>query len=81
MDDAEARKEIAMLDMTFDEYISIRKTDPNTPLIVQIQRAKSIASVIGHYYAARYLAKRGWSIEAACWILLRKDARIAQSTS
>jgi hypothetical protein len=81
MDDAEARKEIAMLDMTFDEYISIRKTDPNTPLIVQIQRAKCLTRTLGFYIAARYLAKRGWSIEAACWILLRKDARIAQSTS
>lgn len=63
-----------MMDMTMDEYISIRKTDP-TPLIIQIQRAKTIAKTLGYYIAARYLEKRRWSIDAACWILLHRSAR------
>lgn len=62
------------MDMTMDEYISIRKTS-NVPLVVQIQRAKTIARTLGFYIAARYLARRNWSIDAACWILLHKPLR------
>jgi len=33
-------------------------------------RARHIARTLGAYYAARYLARRGYSIEAARWVLL-----------
>ena len=41
----------------------------------EINRAKSIAKSLGYYVAARYLAKRNWSLEAALWILLRTQVR------
>lgn len=41
----------------------------------QIARARQIARTLGFYVAARYLARREWSIEAALWILLRTSVR------
>ena len=38
--------------------------------MTQIERARSIGRTLGTYKAARYLAKRGWSIEAAMWVLV-----------
>lgn len=38
----------------------------------EIARAIAIAKTLGIFNAARYLALRGWSIESARWILLRK---------
>ena len=40
----------------------------------QAQRAKAlcIARSLGYRVAARYLAVRGWSVEAARWILFRR---------
>lgn len=37
-----------------------------------IPRARNIAKSLGYKVAGRYLARRGWSIEAARWILLGK---------
>lgn len=34
-----------------------------------IERARNIASTLGTFAAARYLWKRGWSVEAAAHIL------------
>lgn len=34
-----------------------------------IERARSIQRTLGTYKAARFLAKRGWSVEAALHIL------------
>ena len=36
----------------------------------QIWRARLIAKSLGYYTAARYLAKRGWTIGGARWVLL-----------
>jgi hypothetical protein len=36
----------------------------------EVARARHIRRTLGTYVAARFLAKRGWSIEAALWILL-----------
>jgi len=38
----------------------------------QIDRARHIKRTLGTFKAARYLNKRGWSIEAALHILLKK---------
>jgi hypothetical protein len=38
----------------------------------QIDRARIIARSLGVYQAARYLALRNWSIDAALWILTRR---------
>lgn len=38
----------------------------------EITRARTIARSLGPGVAARYLRKRGWSLEAAFWILFRK---------
>lgn len=38
----------------------------------EIERARIIAATLGPYTAARYLAKRNWSIEAALYIILGK---------
>jgi len=40
----------------------------------QMQRAKAlcIAKSLGVKVAARYLAARGWSLEASRWILFRR---------
>jgi hypothetical protein len=38
----------------------------------EIARARTIARSLGPSVAARYLRKRGWSLEAAFWILFRK---------
>jgi hypothetical protein len=37
-----------------------------------IEQARFIAATLGVYTAAKYLANRGWSIEAATYILLGK---------
>lgn len=34
------------------------------------RRARHIAKTLGVFYAARYLCKRGVSVEAARWVLL-----------
>lgn len=34
-----------------------------------IERARTIAQTLGTFAATRYLRKRGWSVEAAAWIL------------
>ena len=36
----------------------------------QIEQARAIHKTLGTYTAARYLALRGWSLEAARYILL-----------
>ena len=36
----------------------------------EVERARHIRRTLGTYAAARFLAKRGWSIDAARWILL-----------
>lgn len=36
----------------------------------QLRRAQHIRKTLGTWVAARYMAKRGWSIEAARYILL-----------
>ena len=38
----------------------------------QITKAKQINAKLGSFTAARYMAKRGWSIEAALYVLLGK---------
>lgn len=38
-----------------------------------IERARHIQRTFGTYKAARFMAKRGWSIEAALWILCRSE--------
>ena len=38
----------------------------------EIARARTIARSLGPAVAARYLKKRGWSLEATFWILFRK---------
>jgi hypothetical protein len=40
-----------------------------TPRTACATRARHIARTLGHYTAARYLARRGMSIEAARFIL------------
>ncbi len=40
--------------------------------ISTIERGRIIAISLGHFTAARYLAKRGFSIDAAMFILLGK---------
>lgn len=37
-----------------------------------IEQARHIAGTLGVYTAAKYLANRGWSLEAAQYILLGK---------
>lgn len=37
-----------------------------------IEQARHIAATLGVYTAAKYLANRGWSLEAASYILLGK---------
>lgn len=70
-----------MLDISIEEYVEARRRDPKRSLAQQITCAKQLARTLGYYVAARFLFKRGWSIEAACWILLKKDARITESSS
>jgi hypothetical protein len=41
----------------------------------QLFRARAIARSLGYFTAARYLAKRGWSIEGALFGLLKASAR------
>lgn len=38
----------------------------------EIIRAKMIARTLGTKYAAGYMRNRGWSVEAAIWVLLGK---------
>jgi hypothetical protein len=38
----------------------------------QPEQARFIASTLGYKIAAKYLKNRGWSIEAAMWILFNK---------
>jgi hypothetical protein len=66
-----------MLDISVDEAVEARRRDPKRSLIQQILFAKHIARTLGYYVAARFLAKRGWSLQASCWILLKKDCRIS----
>ena len=40
-----------------------------------LRRAKNIQQTLGTWVAARFLAKRGWSLEAAMWTLCRKAVR------
>ena len=40
-------------------------------MMTRIERARHIARTLGVYRAARYLFARGYSVEAARWILLR----------
>ena len=37
----------------------------------ELGRAVNIARSLGTYTAARYMQKRGWSLEAALWVLVR----------
>lgn len=41
----------------------------------QITRARVIRRTLGARVAARYLALRGWSLEAALWIILKTGVR------
>jgi hypothetical protein len=45
------------------------------PYIKEMNNAKHYARTVGHRAAAGYLRNRGWSLEAAVWILFRKAAR------
>lgn len=38
----------------------------------QIEQARSIAKSLGAFTSARYLAKRGWSLEAALFVICGK---------
>lgn len=38
----------------------------------QLFRAEVIQRTLGTFIAARYLRKRGWSIEAALWVLAHR---------
>lgn len=38
--------------------------------LLEIRKARNIAKSLGTFTAARYLAKRDWSLEAALFILL-----------
>lgn len=40
--------------------------------ITQIERARIIKRTLGIKVAARYLARRNWTVESACFILLGK---------
>jgi hypothetical protein len=40
--------------------------------VTEIERARKIAATLGVYTAAKYLNNRGWSLEAAQYILLGK---------
>lgn len=42
---------------------------PRPRLVAQIPMARRLARLYGHATAARYLRKRGWSVDAALWIL------------
>lgn len=55
-----------------NDFIVARQHDPKRTGIQQIQRALHIAKTLGYYVAARFLYNRGWSLEAARWILLKK---------
>jgi hypothetical protein len=49
---------------TGEEKMTTRKS------VSQITRARMISRSLGFYVAARYLALRGWSLDAARFILL-----------
>lgn len=36
----------------------------------EIERARNIKKTLGMFLAARYMAKRGWSLDAARFVLL-----------
>lgn len=57
-----------------------RRADAPVPLrkAIQIPMARSIARRHGYKAAATYLRKRGWSFDAAVWILLDAPAAPAQ---
>lgn len=40
-----------------------------------IRKARHIGKTLGHYRAARYLRARGWSLEAALYILFKQEVR------
>ena len=49
--------------------------NPNTRAVSkldQIERARFIARSLGVRFAAAYLRRRNWSIDAALWILARR---------
>jgi hypothetical protein len=41
----------------------------------QLRRAQHIQKTLGVWVAARYMALRGWSIEAALWVLVGASKR------
>ena len=55
----------AMRKPTLDEWMAHTVTR-----YAEIQRAKNIGKSLGVWVAARYMYKRGWSIEAARYVLL-----------
>ena len=57
----------------YDKEVAIiiaGKNKTNRQGATEIERAKSIAKTLGVFIAARYLAKRNWSIDAARFVLL-----------
>jgi hypothetical protein len=44
-------------------------------MLRQIAKARWLALKLGYRCAAGYLRNRGWSLEAAIWILFRKESR------
>lgn len=50
--------------------LSLHPGPPRLPS--HIPRARSIARTLGTFYAARYLAARGWSVDAALYILTHR---------
>lgn len=46
------------------------KNTINSQGYTQIEQSRRIGKSLGYKVAARYLALRGWSLEAARWILL-----------
>jgi hypothetical protein len=48
------------------------KNPENSQGNTQIEQARKIGKSLGYYTAGRYLAIRGWSIEAALFELLGK---------
>lgn len=48
------------------------KTQINKMNRTPIEQARFIAGTLGIYTAAKYLANRGWSVEAAMYILTGK---------
>ncbi|MGZ8888009.1 MAG: hypothetical protein ACXW1D_00455 [Halobacteriota archaeon] len=52
---------------------SLTHTHSNMQLVqgrTQIEKARQIRDTLGFFTAARYMARRGWSIESARFVLL-----------